>query len=135
MTKKLQKTYTNYRIYKAMTKKLQRSYKEIDKNTIRSAMLSHNQDVGSSTENRDVSTHYTVKKRVHWMLAWKPKSGKNHGSPQTAKYHYVRIYNGGAKRQRPLAPSLRYQAVTAEATTSSSLTLSSLYTLLCSKLS
>ena len=34
-------------------------------------MLGHNRDVGSSTENRDVSTHYTVKKRVHRILAWK----------------------------------------------------------------
>ena len=34
-------------------------------------MLGHNRDIGSSTENRDVSTHYTVKKRVHCMLAWK----------------------------------------------------------------
>ena len=36
-----------------------------DRNMIRFSMLGHNRDVGSSTENRDVSTHYTVKKRVH----------------------------------------------------------------------
>ena len=40
-----------------------------DRNMIRSSMLGHNRDVGSSTENRDISTHYTVKKRVHRILA------------------------------------------------------------------
>ena len=69
-------------------------------------MLGHNRDVGSSTENRDVSTHYTVKMRVYRMLAWKTQiwGKKNHDSPQTAKYRYVRITTMGHRGNDLLPP-------------------------------
>ena len=36
------------------------------------------------------------------MLTWKPKCGKNHGSPQTAKYTMGEEYNNeNTQRQRP----------------------------------
>ena len=48
------------------------------------------------------------------MLTWKkPKYGKNHGSPQTAEYHYERKYKDGeAQRQRPHVSFLHHTAVT-----------------------
>ena len=43
------------------------------------------------------------------MLTWKPKCGKNHGSPQTAEYTMGEEYNNeDTQRQRPLAPLLRH---------------------------
>ena len=37
------------------------------------------------------------------MLTWKPKCGKNHGSPQTAEYTMGEEYNNeDTQRQRPL---------------------------------
>ena len=48
------------------------------------------------------------------MLTWKkPKYGKNHGSPQTAEYHYERKYRDGeAQRQQTLVSFLRHTTVT-----------------------
>ena len=49
---------------------------------------------------------------------------KNHGSPQTAKITMREERNNGkAQRHRPLAPLLRHTAVTMEATTSFTLSL------------
>ena len=62
------------------------------------------------------------------MLAWKTQIWEKPRQPSDCKISLCQIYNDGAQRQRPLAPSLRHQAVTIEATNSSSLSLSPLYT-------
>ena len=50
------------------------------------------------------------------VLTWKPKCGKNHGSPQTAEYTMGEEYNNDL-----LSSSSPHVAVTVEATTSHSL--------------
>ena len=48
----------------------------------------------SKWEWREVHIHRD-NERVHKMLTWKTLKGKNHGSPQTPNYHYVKEYNRG----------------------------------------
>ena len=60
------------------------------------------------------------------MLTWKPKCGKNHGSPQTVEYTMGEEYNNeNTQRQRPLVLFLatRGGSYTVEATTSLSFSL------------
>ena len=66
--------------------------------SIRLLVLGHNQAVGLYTENRK-----SAMKEMTQMLTWKPKCGKNHGSPQTAEYTMGEEYNNeDIQRQRPL---------------------------------
>ena len=58
------------------------------------------------------------------MLAWKTQIWEKPRQPSDYKISLCEDYNNGAQRQRPLAPLLRHQAVTTEATTYSSLSLS-----------
>ena len=56
------------------------------------------ESVGLYTENRK-----SAMKEMTQMLMWKPKCGKNHGSPQTAEYTMGEEYNyEDTQRQRPL---------------------------------
>ena len=75
-------------------------YDSIDRNTIRSASLGHNRDVGSSTENS--------KKRVRRMLAWKTQIWEKPRQPSDCKISLCEDYNDGEQRQQPLAPLLRH---------------------------
>ena len=65
-------------------------------------MLRHNRGVGSSTENRDVSTHHTVKKRVHWMLAWKTQIWEKPRQPSDCKISLCQIFTMMGHRDNDL---------------------------------
>ena len=67
------------------------------------------------------------------MLTLKTQIWEKPRQPSDYKISLCEDYNAGARRQRPLATLLRQQAVTTEATTSSSLSLT-LYTFTHSKL-
>ena len=60
------------------------------------------------------------------MLMWKTRIGKNHGSPQTAEIHYESKVTtmGCVEAMTSCTPSSPHAAVTVEATTSLSLSLS-----------
>ena len=60
----------------------------IDRNSIWFVLLGHNRVVWLSTENRN-------ERGCTGCQRGKPKYGKNHGSPRTAKYHYERITKWG----------------------------------------
>ena len=50
----------------------------------------------SNTKNGNGSKYtctQTIKERLDSMLTWKTRNGKNHGSPLTPNYHYVKEYN------------------------------------------
>ena len=74
--------------------------------SIRFVVLDHNRAVGLCTEKQK----WTIEERTHRMLTWKPKCGKNQGSPQTAEKFLWEMDTtmGKAHRQRPLAPLLRH---------------------------
>ena len=65
------------------------------------------------------------------MLTWKTRIGKNHDSPQTAEIHYESkvTTRRGTEATTSLSPSSPHAAVTVEATTSLSLSLTHSLTL------
>ena len=86
-------------------------------------LLGHNRTVGLCTQNKNKDNN----KKKAQVLTWKAHNdGKNHDSPQAAEYTMgEKITTVEAQGQRPLALlSSPHAAVTMEATTSLSLSLS-----------
>ena len=84
---------------------------------ILSYVSGYNRAVRSSTESIRM-------KRVHRMLTWKTQIWEKPWQPTDCKISLWEDYKDGAQRQRSLAPLLRQRAVTTEATTSFSHSLS-----------
>ena len=45
------------------------------------------------TQKTGNEKHDSKERKVHRRFTWKTQRGKNHGSPQAANCHYVRMYN------------------------------------------